>query len=396
MKITALNFKKNFKSVNFGANKMPKNEADFLKKGLLKNPSADVFAHESTDKDAVNSALAISNFLLKHGVTARIIISGKEESLDIQDNSKNIIQSKDYTPSMGDVTYICVDFSKSERIPQNILNYIDLKSSNIYCFDHHTDTDIGQKRVIFNKSFDTNEVKATAPVYVDSSAKSATSVIYRFFEALEEKFDNLSAFEMFYGLVSDCYKKGLVEIDGSKGTIEAKKDLSEDKNAIEIFNKLKEGLTDAQIAAIARNTDIMSTLSEKEEDFYKSLFNKMQFSPDRKTAYAVLAPNDKVWEELGEDNQRTSAIINHFRQDVLKNYPGVKNAIVFYKAGENYRLSVHSKDNLTSFYKRAQKEIKGENFSIGGHESRGGGKIKSLTPEQCEEFVREIVDVISK
>ena len=396
MKIAKINnakIKQNIpKNISFKANKMPKQEAQFLKEKLTQNPNVDIFTHESTDKDALNSALCVSNYLERFNIKPRIIVSGDLNSLDILDTTKTIVDSKDYEPKDDKTTFLCVDFSATERISPKIYTKIS-SSPYLYCIDHHKNPTLPIETLELEEPKDTSRISKTAPSYVDSSAKSATSIIFRFFEALEEEIDDKTALEMFYGLVSDCFKKDFVQVDGKKGEIEATEKLKEDKNAYEIFEALEKKLNKDQLKRMAQNIDIMGNLSEEEENFYQSLFSKIQYSKSRKTAFVALSPDDEEWKKLGEDNQRTSTILNSFRQELLKNND-LDNAIVFYKAEGNYRLSVHSNKNLEVFYKKAQEEIKEEGFSIGGHKERGGGKIATLDQEKCQKFVQKIIEII--
>jgi hypothetical protein len=285
--------------------------------------------------------------------------------------------------------------------PNTIDTYNNAK--NTVCIDHHTNEDLFSDGdyVELKKPLDDSELpKETSLHYIDSSAKSATSIIYRFFEALDEEIDEDRAYDIMQGLVSDGVKRGLFVCDGTKGIISPKDELKNDKNTYEIYNHLVKILPEEKMQQIAKNIDIMANLTPKEKEFYDSLFTRLEFSKDNKTAYVEISPDDDEWVKMGGDTGRNSNILNRFRRSVLyddKKYPNLKNIIVFYSAGDTYRLSIHSKNrDLVDFYTYAYEKLEDKYnlFSIGGHKSRGGGKILPEDKAQCHEFAQDVIDCI--
>lgn len=387
--------------LNFKANKMPYNQAKFFRDKLLASKNVDIFCHELTDKDAANSALVIGEYLEAQGVNARIILSQDLKALDLKNKNCEIIQADDFEPDNSkDSTVLCVDFNSKARISKKIYQY--LKSFNkIYGIDHHVGIDlVDNDYVCIASSFkDENPVDFVSSYYVDTTAKSATAIIYRLFEALGEEITNEQAYAIFSGLMSDCNKKGLVKCDGEKETIELKNEFIEDENTYEIYRKLTEKLTPEQIKQIAKKIDLISNLTLEQKEFKESLKDRLVLTKNKKIAYLEIPPDDKQWESLGADNAVTSTILNRFRVDVINNkfndkeLENISLVLTFYKAGENYRISAHSKDNtLLDFFEYAQQRTQKETFeSMGGHPSRGGGKITTTYAQVCHKWVEDIV-----
>ena len=216
---------------------------------------------------------------------------------------------------------------------------------------------------------------------------------------MNEDIDNQTAINLFTGLCDDAIKRGLITCDGEKGIIETTNKLKEDKNALEIYEKLKAKLSQEDIDKIAKSIDIFTSLTEDEIKFKNSLYEKLKLSQNNTIAYVEIPPKDEMWQKVGGDNPTTSTILNRFRQSVLLNdfkdekLKDVKCAIAFYEADGKYRLSAHSKDNnLLEFFKYVEQE-KIPNFTqnAGGHKSRAGGKIYSIDEKECLEWVQNII-----
>ncbi len=383
-------------TLNFEANKISKKQAQYFKERLENAKNVDIVCHESTDRDSLNSAIAMQRYLDTLGVNSKIIISNKPSKIGIKNPdfryiTANKIQSNDKPVD----TALCVDFSAQERLTPTVLKYIK-KSKNLLCIDHHEGTNLfSTDYVILRKPIENADkvIETSAPCYVDSSAKSATSVIYRMFEALDEPISKEQAYSLMFGLVDDGAKKGYMICDGTNGTIIPTKKLIEDKNALEVFLNLESKLDDEQTKKIAQAIDIMSNLSEDEQKFKDSLFERLQYSNNGKIAFVEIPPDNKEWKNLGGDNSRTSTILNRFRQEVLKRFDNVEAAIVFYEAENKYRLSAHSKNpTLLDFYRYIeQTKIPEFTKNAGGHKDRGGGKIYTTNPEACHKWVQNII-----
>lgn len=376
-------------NINFNAQKMRKKEAQYLKSEFQKAGSIDIITHELSDRDGANSALIMADYLNNLGVQTRVIISQKNtKALGLKTQGQKVLQAKDIDSLDADAI-LCVDFSDYERVSKKLSKDIK-KAQKVYCFDHHKGANIQSSA---------QTPKGVTPIYVDTTAKSATSIIYRFFEALKEDFNNTTAYNMFSGLVDDMSKRDYVKCDGTKGTIQATEKLRNNKNVYEIYRNLKQRLSKEDIAEIARNIDILSSLTPEEQRFQSSLIDRLRLSNNGKIAYVEILSDDKEWGDLDCDNARTSTILNRFRQSVLRNdfnsekLNDVEMVIVFYKAQDIYRLSAHSKDNsLIDFFKYVE-ENKIPNFTknAGGHSNRAGGKIFTTDKDTCHQWVLDII-----
>ena len=382
---------------SFKANKMSTMQANYVDKKLKEAKQVDIITHDMTDRDGANSALAMWEYLNNQGINARVIISKKvPQALNLRNYNCNIVQAldkKEIDKIIPDIAF-CVDFGGAERVLPNVKEHI-AKAPLVMGFDHHSEVDISRGNYVqFRRLLlDDEQVFTKADFYSDMSAKSATSIIYRFFEALGKDIDSNQAYDLFFGLVDDATKRNLVKCDGIKGTITAQSALYEDKNALEIYTKLREKLNDEQIKTIAKSVDLISSLNPIQQEFKDSLKDRLQYSDNGKIAYLEILADDSEWENLDGDNTITSTILNRFRQEVLAKNDEVEAVICFYEAHGNYRLSAHTKNpNLLNFFKYVE-ENKIPNFTqnSGGHPTRGGGGIKTNDPNVCHNWVQSII-----
>lgn len=381
----------------FKANKMPTTQAKYVDKKLKEAKNVDIICHDMTDRDSANSALAMWEYLNNKGISARVILSQKKpKSLNLRTYDFNMIQAsniEELSKIQPDVAF-CVDFGGTERVSPNVLKHIE-NTPLVMGFDHHNETDISKGNYIqFKKTIkNSQEIHSSADFYSDTSAKSTTSIIYRFFEALEEEINSSLAYDLFLGFIDDAIKRNLIKCDAKKGTIEAQKKLIEDKNAYEIFSALKNKLSKEEISIIAKTIDVLSSLTKEEQAFKDSLKDKLHYSQNGKIAYVEIPPNDEEWSNLGGDNVITSRILNNFRQEVLAQNNEVEIVITFYEAHGNYRLSAHSKiNNLLNFFKYIEdKKIPDFTQKSGGHQNRAGGGLNTNDPEKCHKWVQNII-----
>ena len=381
---------------HFKANKMSKEQAQYVDNELSKAKKVDIICHDMTDRDGANSALAMWEYMSAKGIEARVILSKNiPEALNLRHYNCNIVQAFDVdklNSIQPDIAF-CVDFGGENRVLPQVLKHIN-NAPKVMGFDHHSEVEVAKNGYLQLKQPVNDEaIISNAPFYSDMSAKSATSIIYRFFEALGEELTNERAYDLFFGLVDDAAKRNLIKCDGQKGEIIEQKSLTEDKNAYEIYFKLKEKLSEEQIGTIVKSVDLISSLNEEQQAFRDSLKNKMKYSENKKIAYVEIPPDDNEWRSLGGDNTVTSTILNRFRQEVLSSNKDIEAAICFYEAHGNYRFSVHSRDkNLINFFKYVEENAI-ENFSknAGGHRNRAGGGMNSVEPEKCAKWVSDII-----
>ena len=201
MKIINSNF-------HFGANKISKKQAQHIDNIVQKSSKIDIICHETTDRDSANSALAMADYIEQQGKNARIILSQDIKSLTLRTQNKNILQAiklnKDEKPDL----IFCVDFSQKNRVSKNVYDYIQ-KANKIVGFDHHFGCDVVDSDVVQINKSNKKPINKIASFYIDTSAKSATSIVYRFYEAMNKEITPDVAYKLFFGLVSDCSKKVL-------------------------------------------------------------------------------------------------------------------------------------------------------------------------------------------
>lgn len=372
-------------SLNFKAKPMPEHNAQHLKKKLLSSKYVDIVCHQKTDRDSLNTALVMQNYLTQHGVQSRIIVSQNLVKLGSK-TKYNYIQSDDFNAlkTCAD-TILCVDFSDVNRVESNILDYIRQSEDRVLCIDHHDNPNI---------------LPQGDSLYVDPTAQSTTSIIYRFLEANHEKISQEQAYRIMLGLVDDGLKRNLFELDAENGIIKPTQKLEDDKYAYEIFVAVNKQISDQQRKTIIEKVDIMANLTPEEERFKAALYSKMEISSNGKIAYVAISPDSEEWRNLGGDNPRTSTILNRFRQDVIKNnfkdnrLNNVELALVFYESNGTYRLSGHCKNKtLLKFFKYINnKVISGFVDTSGGHPDRAGGCILNSTDkDECEKRVNAII-----
>ena len=229
-----------YNPINFRANKMSQKEAEFLQNKLQENKKTDIICHEGTDRDCLYSAATMADYLQSLGNQTRIIVQQNLKKLNFDDESYTIIQANDFDEAPSDDrTILCVDFSKKDKIPHNLGDYV-LNSKNIVCLDHHNEPNLKDDYILIEKPLDDEEtIDKLSCLYVDASAKSATSVVYRFFEALNREIDNKTAYNLFSGLVDDSVKNHLIDCSAQKGEIVPTKKMLANKNAYEVFCALK-------------------------------------------------------------------------------------------------------------------------------------------------------------
>ncbi len=402
---------------SFKANPMPAEQARHMDKKLKEAGSVDIFCHAATDEDAFNSAKVMYEYLEELGKKPRIITSNNSALYGFDRQKYNIVLMKelnDYTQT-ADLA-LCVDFSKRERLDKKASLYLNRFSDDkIVGLDHHSEGDciIADTKKIAMSYDSVKQMPDFDPVnyYVDSSSKSCSAVIYRFFEALNKKLSLEQLSSLFCGMLDDSRKFDVIswkkkEDNTYDCTLNTTTNV--DKNTQEVFNKVNSGLKTAKKTEILEHLDILENLTVDEKLFVKKLFDGVKFSPNGKFAYFVIAPDDEDWINLGGDTNRTSTIIRDFRMRLLKNSPedimisnnlseklkNVEVAGVFYPDydEEVFKKSFHSKKNYVARYQNYVRENIYPELTAGGHSNRGGGRILTLDKEACEQWVGYFVE----
>lgn len=385
----SINSNNRHKNVSFKAALFPVETAQFYKRAIL-NPKVktiDVLSHASPDEDTVDSALTVINDWLKKNGKKTFVCVNYKKTKGLYSRPLKKEMKKGSKPS--DLTLV-FDFNGKSKVPKSFMDVFEkTKSENIFGFDHHTRTD---------ETFDGN-------LYIDDTAKSTCGIVFRFFEALGEKISKKSLKKLYCGMLSDYQKSGLVDIKDSK--LIKLPDLDLDKNSKEILEKIEAQLSEKEKAKIYKHLDVLSNLTAKEKAFQKRLFKETKTTPEGNLAYVVLEPNDKDWINLGMKNARTTILLRNWRLSTLNNkendmfsaqqkekLKNLKGAIIFYRSGGAYQMSVHSKDNyaerLTTYIR------KNTSLKIYGHPERQGGRILSLQKDDVEKFINGFLDAADK
>lgn len=349
-----------------------------------------IAAHASPDEDTNCAKEALGNHLVRHDKKVNVCIN--------KNKAKDLFISKSTHPInsdriMSDLA-IMLDFNSKSKLPKSFIAFLKtFKRKNIIGFDHHPRTK--------------NHIKGK--FYIDTTAKSCCGILYRYFEAIGEKLPEKDLATLYCGVLSDYRKSKLVKIKNNQLT--RLPDLIKDKNSSYILDKLELALSKEEKEKIYKHLDILSNLTQAEKEFQKEMYSKIKISQDKKLAYAVIPKDDAKWQEIGEDNGRTSEILGHLRiqlidptstqrfsdaqKEALKD---TRTAIIFYKSGGVYQMSIHTKpeqSNALGIIKEAKKEWRkyqqstGKTIEMvgGGHKHRAGSRILSLDDQDIEAFI---------
>ena len=210
-------------------------------------------------------------------------------------------------------------------------------------------------------------------------------------------------------MVSDYKKSELLKITNNKGkyTVIKTNKLLQDKNSLEVFEKLENSLSKREKTDIYKHLDPLSRLTNEEKMLRKHLFENIHVSKNGKLAYVAIPPNDKLWKKVGMDTTATSEILkelsvkvssndcnfellNDKQKEKLKN---VDTVIAFYRKSSDtneYRMSIHSRSNSAIKLIERAKEMNSE-ITAGGHADRAGGFINSIEENDTKNFIRAFV-----
>ena len=385
-----INSPNNFIRPNFTANVMPKNCAEYIDNKLKSAKSVDIFCHTSSDEDSFNSAKAMYSYLKGQGISPRLVVSGGKENYQYNLNKYNIIQANDISEDTKKADMaLCVDFSSPVRVGSNVLKFINSYGSNIVGFDHHNDPDIVVKD--YNKitqSYAKNSMPALEAknYYIDSSAKSNSAIISRFFDAIGHRATHEEARSLFAGMLDDTSKDGYTKV-GKFGKIEVTDKVNDNGNTKEVMKNILGRMRIFDKFAVLKHFTNKTKLTTKEIAFSKTLKDKTQYSNNGKFAYIEISPNDKEWDDLGRDTIRSTKVLQQFRKDSLEK-GDVDAVAVFYPTNGNiYKMSIQTKGD---YAKQIIDNIKAKtcpDLVAGGHENRSGGTLKSLDAQKTHEWV---------
>ena len=398
-------------NVSFKANKMPLNEAQYLNNRLLGAKSIDIFCHVSTDEDGFSSAKIMYDYLTSKGKNPRILCSDKKENLGFDKNRYNIVTYENFPENINKADIaLCLDFSQKERIRGGAIEYLEgFDDDDILCMDHHhSKYPITNNFILLEKPLEgAPDIKNPKNIYIDSSAKSATSVLVRFFQSIGEKMTKSQKISAYCGMIDDMQKSGFVFLDSSN-KVKVNKKLEEDKNAKEIYDYLDFELTGEEKENVIKHLDVFSSLTQDEIKFRKNLYNRIQLNGNSKMAYVVINPDDEEWYRLGGDTNTTSEILRDFRtrtlahkkadefldEDKIERLKDVEMTAVFYPdyKTKRYRISIHSNKDYAEKMIEYNRNHYCKNLTAGGHKNRAGGSTAGLDKKKCgnwtDNFIR--------
>lgn len=377
--------------LSFKANPISVKQAKYMQRELLTSKFVDIICHSGTDEDAIACANTMQWFLKTAKIPSRIILDNAKDTFKYSEKWDILDTSKKSLPQTRPESVLCVDFSSKERIIRNVADYIN-KAKNILCLDHHENGDIVSNITPITEVLTADEID-TLPerkFYVDSTAKSCSGVLLRFFDTLRIKLPDEIKTRLLCGMTDDLRKNHYLEFDDTLNPVELPL-LRSDFQTRELYSKLKASVSDEEQKRVIKHLNVLASLNPEEIEFKNSLPDRIRTIPNGKFGCIVIPPDDRQWERLGGDNKRTSAIIGNFRVESLKKYPHLKTAAVFYPANGAYRISIHSSDdNVLRLFNYIKENINPE-LKAGGHENRGGGSIPTLNPDTCEKWVKEII-----
>jgi len=396
--------------ISFTAKPIPPDVIQKIRFRVLEAEKIDIFCHSSPDEDTFNSAKVLANWLISQNKKVRIIIEDKLKNLFTKYSDRLEFVDPSFAEDLDKADLaIVVDCNSMMRLPNAGIDFLNkYKKSNIIGLDHHEPNP--SEDLIGNLDVNSNN-----PFYIDTTAKSCCSIIYRLFEGLGIKLAKNNEESLYCGLLSDLNKFRYITIvnkDGI-GTIERTDEIKKFPETVDILDALESRLPSGKKTEIIDHLDILSNLTHAERAFQEKLFSeKIQITKNGKLAYIVINPEDQEWKNIGQSTITTSRILSNLRQRLLVNNPDdplipgnlkhkldkLKGVIVFYRGSivqkpseETYKLSIHSKDNYDQeLIDYIRKNLYPELYA-GGHPDRKGGHVKTIDPDKCKLFVNYFV-----
>ena len=334
---------------------------------------------------------SFSHLLKKIGINN--CICGKPEQLrGLYLNGLKEIKAVKTQPDL----IVTLDFNEAKRIPKLFKKIFQKnKPGNVVGLDHHLKT---------------NSILGS--FYIDDTARSCSGIVYRFAEALNIKLSKPAYESIYCGMLSDYQKHELISI--KNGQLIKNPKLYDDKNSLEVLEKVeKEAGEDSKIKVL-KHLDIMNNLSDREKTFNTKLFSSINTTPNGKLAYVVIDPHDKQWRELGMDNDRNSLILRNLRIALLNSgekdspftlgqkelFKNTKASMIFYRTSPNkhglFQMSIHSKDGYAQNLINYIKTNIDPNLEAGGHKDRAGGRVRSLGKTEIEKFINYFLTAAEK
>lgn len=415
------------KGISFKACQMPVSVAQSIDKKLMKARSVDLFCHTSPDEDTFNSAKVMYKYLSSMGKKVRIIISGNLKGLyEYNDKNLKILNPATINPitiGRADMAFV-LDLNAANRVSKESSQILKkYKSGEILGFDHHVpakaEEPVTKNYIHICNTLDAEQLanqtkRSKALMYIDSTAKSCNSILFRFFEALKKQIPDDTLKSLYCGMSDDMMKSGFLEFSSENGLkiLKQSEKLAQDKynNARDVYSQVNEKIPLSVKSDIANHLDTLGKLTPAERDFQKKLFTeKIKFSNNGKLAYVAISPSDEEWQKLGQDNSVTSAILSDFRVKAITNAKAfdptlqeklskIEAVAVFYRgpvepdpSKELYRVSIHSKNGAAQKLLEHIRANLYEELKAGGHTDRIGGRINATDDTTCSKWVNYFI-----
>lgn len=388
-----INKKTYHSQVSFGLRPILVEEVSKFKRDILLNKKVKVVGiacHHLPDGDTTSLAKIFERRLRKYGKKV-ILFLEKNEVSGLNIKPKKYTISKEKTKQIPD-KLIILDFNSEERLPKDTGIYYVLSHINpedIFGLDHHSKT----------------EHLISPNIYVDDTSYSCCGVGWNFFKALGEKLKKKDVKDFSYGMLSDLQKSKMVKFEDSKIIKMPALDVQQEEK--QVLEEIESRLSKKNRTKVYEGLDILSNLTKDEKAFRKRLFSEVQVAPNGKLAYVIIPPDDKQWKTLGMHNTRNSAVLRDLRtrltngvqedsaftEEQKANFKDLQAAIIFYKAGNDYQMSIHSKNEYAQKLKEyVDNLITDKKFEeLGGHPDRMGGRVHSLKKKDAENFIKKFL-----
>lgn len=352
--------------VSFKAKPISIKTAENINQQLKKSKFFDIICHSSTDEDVAACAKALQWHLKTLKIPSQII---SDSAVDTFHYTKQ--QSSLKKDPQG---ILCLDFSSYSRINKSLAEYIN-KAKNLICIDHHKDGNL-----------------KTNTEYIDTSAKSCSGIILRFFDALKKKIPDNILQQLYCGMLDDLRKNNYIRYNETLNPI-LTNIARNDKNTMQLYERLNNTLSQEERDEVVKHLNVLARLNKAEKKFKDDLESKIQFIPNKKFAFIEIPVKDEEWSSLGGDNKVTSAVMGNFRVSVLENpkFQELNTIAIFYPVNDCYRISIHSKNNSVIDFFNYVKNNTNPDLTAGGHPNRGGGCIQTLNPKKCHIWVEQFI-----
>lgn len=353
-----------------------------------------VCTHSSMDNDGLCSEFIANYVLGAKGIKTKICAKSEQLQKLFLSKSKEIHTKLKKKPDL----IVAVDFNDVKKIPKLLVEMFEGKGNKVKDYK----SGIFEGTDIVGVDHHVPEYNLKGNFYIDETARSCSGIWVRLADSLGVKLNKKHCKIAYCGMVSDYEKSGLVEI--KKGKLIKLPALYNDKNSLEVLEKVEAKLSNKDKKEVHKHIDVMSRLTPQEKAFHKKMAKNIKISSNGKFAYVAIEPNDKDWAKVGMDNDTTSTLIRNFRKEILKESPdkklfapeqieafkNVQNVAIFYRTSPKshgvYKVSVHSRNNSALKLIRQAEAISGQKIG-GGHPNRGGGKLTSLDKTETEKFV---------